>query len=51
MGKGNYDRIMKLPKYLKKDFSWWLHNISTCKNDIPTPNYKNTIFTDASTTD
>lgn len=46
----NYNKHMKLDKYLNQDFSWWIDNIMTSFSPIRKNNYVLEIYSDASMT-
>ena len=46
----NYDSVMKVPKSIRSDLSWWKLHIPLCNNPIRLDRYDFTIFTDASNT-
>jgi len=48
--QGNFDSNMDIPSELSKDILWWVKNIQTSFNHLPSQNFKLRIFSDASTT-
>ena len=45
---GNYDAVMKIPRAVKEDLSWWMLNLSNSKNPIRNFVFSLEIFSDAS---
>lgn len=46
----NFEKIMKIPKSIKKDLSWWKNNLEPSYKTIKSMNFVREIFSDASKT-
>lgn len=45
---GNYNKNMYISPQIKKELTWWLDNVNQSKTHITQPDYKITIYSDAS---
>lgn len=47
---GDFDKLMKIPDYVREDLHWWKVHLQTSYKKIKTMNFKREIFSDASKT-